>query len=680
MAVFLSPVGGAAVQFFDNSGNVLTGGKLYSYLAGTTTPTPTYTNSTGVTFHSNPIILDAAGRVPGGEIWLADGIQYKFVLKDANEVLIGSYDNIIGINSNFLNYEVQQEIQTATAGQTVFNLATITYAPGTNTLSVFVDGVNQYGPGAQYAYIETDSDTVTFVNGLHVGALVKFSTAVTLSAGVTTAALVTYNEGDPGAVDRTVESKLQESVSVKDFGATGDGVTDDTAAIQDAIDAVNSTGGGEVYFPAGNYIISSGLTLYSNIRYQGAGTPALYPWPSNSYRATRITWNGAVSGSMVEAYNCFCILWDGISLIGNWESSSPNATSLIGIDVKTVGTGPESSQRNFFSNFSINDCKQGISITGTDVTSPNVDGWIIEKFIIQNCDKGIYLDAPNSSYWQIRSGYLFTWNQANIDVFKSYGYGVISSCAMFGYLPSGGGGLITINQNSGNLLVENCQAEDIGGGYSMVTFSGTTKSTPTTFINNSFDLKVSVTAPQSALTFMGNRFNQPVFMTSNGSNIYSINDLPQPTGTFITIGYTNNISVVNGDGTGTFTPTIFKGSTQITSPTTALGNWVRKGETVYVNVFFEKTTGTAASAGAYNITNLPFYTPALSQPAVYFPIGRFVINGIEYSQTTPHFLSVPSNSTTGTLVGAQDSTNWATGGLVFAFQFTYQVPQIPTPY
>jgi hypothetical protein len=258
MAVFLSPVGGAAVQFFDNSGNVLTGGKLYTYLAGTTTPTPTYTSATGTTFHSNPIILDAAGRVPaGGEIWLADNTQYKFVLKDANEVLIGTYDNLIGINSNFLNYELQQEIVTATAGQTVFNLSTITYQPGTNTLTVFVDGVNQYGPGAQYAFIETDTDTVTFVNGLHVGALVKFTTAVSLSAGVTSAALVVYTPAGTCAVNTLVQTKLRESISVLDFGADKTGVADSTTAFTNALAAATPQA---VFVPAGSYAITGTVT------------------------------------------------------------------------------------------------------------------------------------------------------------------------------------------------------------------------------------------------------------------------------------------------------------------------------------------------------------------------------------------------------------------------------------
>ena len=95
MAVNLSPVGGVAAQFFTNTGAVLTGGKLYTYLAGTTTPTPTYTTSAGNVARTNPIVLDAAGRVPsGGEIWITDGITYKFVLTDSNDVLIGTYDNV----------------------------------------------------------------------------------------------------------------------------------------------------------------------------------------------------------------------------------------------------------------------------------------------------------------------------------------------------------------------------------------------------------------------------------------------------------------------------------------------------------------------------------------------------------------------------------------------------------
>ena len=268
MAVNLSPYGGVGAQFLDNAGNVLTGGKIFTYAAGTTTNQATYVDSTGTTFHPNPIILDASGRVPsGGEIWLTDGLLYKFVLETSTGVLIATYDNIAGINSNFVNFTNQQEIQTATAGQTVFNLATTNYTPGANSLSVFVDGVNQYGPGAQYAYLETNSNTVTFVNGLHLGASVKFTTSQSNTSGGTNASVVAYDPAGVNAVATNVQTKLRETVSVMDFGAVGDGVTNDTVAIQNAI---NANIGKTIYFPPGSYLHST-LTISNGVELVGAG-------------------------------------------------------------------------------------------------------------------------------------------------------------------------------------------------------------------------------------------------------------------------------------------------------------------------------------------------------------------------------------------------------------------------
>lgn len=138
MAVNLSPVGGVAAQFFTSTGAVLTGGKLYTYAAGTTTPVATYTTSAGNTPWTNPVVLDAAGRVPGsGEIWLTNGLIYKFVLKDSNDVLIATYDNIVGINSGTSTVENF----TGTGSQTTFILAG---APqNEDSTNVFISGVYQ---------------------------------------------------------------------------------------------------------------------------------------------------------------------------------------------------------------------------------------------------------------------------------------------------------------------------------------------------------------------------------------------------------------------------------------------------------------------------------------------------------------------------------------------------------
>jgi hypothetical protein len=136
MAVFLSPIGGAGWQFFNNDGTVLSGGKLYTYAAGTTTPKATYTTSAGNIAHSNPIILNSAGRVPTGEIWLTVA-QYKFVLNTSTDVLIASYDNISGIGAA----EFQVQNFTGTGSQTVFTLSSASL--GENFTFVYINGVYQ---------------------------------------------------------------------------------------------------------------------------------------------------------------------------------------------------------------------------------------------------------------------------------------------------------------------------------------------------------------------------------------------------------------------------------------------------------------------------------------------------------------------------------------------------------
>ena len=130
MAVFLSPVGGVAAQFFTNTGAVLTGGKLYTYLAGTTTPATSYTTSAGTTARTNPVVLDSAGRVPsGGEIWILP-VSYKFILRDSNDVLIATYDNIFGIGAI--------AVQNYTG-----NGSTVGYAVSGNVVAIYINGVYQ---------------------------------------------------------------------------------------------------------------------------------------------------------------------------------------------------------------------------------------------------------------------------------------------------------------------------------------------------------------------------------------------------------------------------------------------------------------------------------------------------------------------------------------------------------
>ena len=145
-----------------------------------------------------------------------------------------------------------------------------------NTLSL--DGST---PNAMGADLDMNSKDVLNVNDVHADRLLLNGVPVSTSAVTVDSESVTYTPEFTGAVTSNVEAKLQESVSVKDFGAVGDGVVDDTAAIQAAIDGLSS--GGTIFFPSGTYN-HTGLTIDNNalvfkgnsrnviLEYTGAGT------------------------------------------------------------------------------------------------------------------------------------------------------------------------------------------------------------------------------------------------------------------------------------------------------------------------------------------------------------------------------------------------------------------------
>ena len=268
--VTLSLLAGAAAQFFDNSGNPLTGGYLYTYSAGTTTPLETYTSNLGTVYHSNPIVLDAAGRV--NEIWLTNGFGYKFVLKDSNNVLIGTYDNIpsssqppISNDASSIYYEFGQNTN---AGS---------FIVGETYAITFVGTTN-------FQTIGASSNTV----GTHFTA-----TGVGSGTGV-------------AQFSRTVQSRLQDYVSIKDFGAACDGATDDTVAFQAAVDSLgdlsNVRRSGMTLVVPGPTIISDTIVIrQKSFILTGGGWGRL---DDTNGRASYIRWEGDVNKPMIQLYNC----------------------------------------------------------------------------------------------------------------------------------------------------------------------------------------------------------------------------------------------------------------------------------------------------------------------------------------------------------------------------------------
>ncbi len=320
MTTYLSP--SPKLQFFASDGSLLVGGKLYTYAAGTTTPLATYTDSTGTTSNTNPIILSVRGEA---NVWLGTQ-QYKFVLKDSNDVTIWTVDNI--------------------------------------------------------------ATTQGLVEALQ--------TSLSAASG---SSLIGYTPSGTGATTTTVQAKLRQVVSVKDFGAVGNGVANDTTAIQQAIDYVSSIGGGAVNFPTGTYKISTKLSITANsVFLTGEGRQSSVIAPA-AMADDFILFNGCSQGGVnnlgiipsaaqtgstagIRIKNCHNVVVDQFLLYGNTRN---------GIIVE----GGASSYLCTISNFEISTCAlSGIEV-GAGALAQGV--WILDG-IVASCYDGILLTYASGVY------------------------------------------------------------------------------------------------------------------------------------------------------------------------------------------------------------------------------------------------------------------------------------------
>lgn len=174
--------GSYGLRALDDAGDPIAGAKLYVYEAGGSTPLASYSNEARTNANSQPVVADGDGWF--GSVYIADDTLAKFVLKDASDVTLQTWDNV-------------------------------------------------------NAVLLTSSTTVA-------------------ALGISIINPITY-------------------------GAVGDGVANEVADVQAAIDAANAAGGGTVYLLGKTYRCDTQLTMYSDVRILGPGTLDFSACTDNEY-------------------------------------------------------------------------------------------------------------------------------------------------------------------------------------------------------------------------------------------------------------------------------------------------------------------------------------------------------------------------------------------------------------
>ena len=221
---------------------------------------------------------------------------------------------------------------------------------------------------------------------------------------------VNFTQLGLSAATRSVEEKLRERVSVKDFGAVGDGSADDTAAVQAAI---NANPGRAIFFPAGEYRITSTLTISDNLTWL-VGEHAGRGWAVAGSGGSVIICNAATDAVVFQ------------------NSNSP-AGSLHGCGIRDLSI------------FRTADVASGAGLKLVDTTYFIADNLDVEEFF--TCVQMVNAQSTRFDQLTCYTGNYFTY-RANSALVKVSGYVASPTGDQVGWINSISQGLLTSNRTS----------------------------------------------------------------------------------------------------------------------------------------------------------------------------------------------------------------------------------------
>lgn len=275
---------------------------------------------------------------------------------------------------------------------------TLSASPSTKlATNAFINGV----------YQEKDSYTllgnvITFSVAPPLGSSIEIITNETGVINSGNASAITYTFPAPGAVQQTVQTKLEQYVSVKDFGAVGDGVADDTAAIQAAIDEAHAQTGFSVYFPSGVYRTTSTLNISnSDIRLFGSNEYGATSYSPLSYTGSYIMYDANDGNPILK-------VGDGLAFIYSFTFENLRVGAAPAVTTKPIGIQMNACSEFSLRNFQINNnCSIGLDLNACFIGS-------VDNFKIAECDNSIRMRAATSTFVVHNSNVWFTrgnfWN------------------------------------------------------------------------------------------------------------------------------------------------------------------------------------------------------------------------------------------------------------------------------